>query len=361
MTARNQALVWIGVLAALAAALTLTGGILLPFVAGMAVAYFLDPFADRLEAWGTSRTVATIIITLIFFALLILALVLLVPLLQGQVLSFVEKLPQLVNSFLASIAPLQERVEGLISSDRLEQLRDAAQSSAGTLIAWAGGLLARIWQGGVAFFNLLSLVVITPIVSFYLLRDWDRIVERVDGWLPRRHAPAIREILADIDTTVAGFVRRQGTVCLFLAVFYGVGLTIVGLDFGLTIGLATGLISFVPYFGMLVGMGVAFGVAFAQFTEVLPFVFVFAVFMAGQAVESMFLTPKLVGDRVGLHPVWVIFALLAGGAIFGFTGVLLAVPAAATIGVLIRFFLRRYLESPLYGAGGDEAGEDPDA
>ena len=361
MTARNQALVWIGVLAALVAALMLTSGILLPFVAGMAVAYFLDPFADRLEAWGTSRTVATIIITLIFFAVVILALVLLVPLLQGQVLAFVEKLPQLVSSFLASIAPIQERVEGLISSDRLEQLRDAAQSSAGTLIAWVGGVLARIWQGGVAFFNLLSLVVITPIVSFYLLRDWDRIVERVDSWLPRRQAPAIREIFADIDTTVAGFVRGQGTVCLFLAVFYGVGLTIVGLDFGLTIGLATGLISFVPYFGMLVGMGVAAGVAFAQFTEVLPFVFVFAVFMAGQVVESMFLTPKLVGDRVGLHPVWVIFALLAGGTIFGFTGVLLAVPAAATIGVLIRFFLRRYLESPLYGAGGDEAGKDPDA
>ena len=361
MTARNQALVWIGVLAVLVAALMLTGSILLPFVAGMAVAYFLDPLADRLEAWGTSRTAATIIITLIFFAVVILALVLLVPLLQGQVLAFVEKLPQLVNSVLASIAPLQERVEGLISSDRLEQLRDAAQSSAGTLIAWAGGVLARVWQGGLAFFNLLSLVVITPIVSFYLLRDWDRIVERLDSWLPRRHAPAIREILADIDTTVAGFVRGQGTVCLFLAAFYGVGLTIVGLDFGLTIGLATGLISFVPYFGMLVGMGVAFGVAFAQFTDVLPFVFVFAVFMAGQLVESMFLTPKLVGDRVGLHPVWVIFALLAGAAVFGFTGVLLAVPAAATIGVLIRFFLRQYLNSPLYGAGGDEAGEDPDA
>ena len=185
-------------------------------------------------------------------------------------------------------------------------------------------------------------------VCFYLLRDWDKIVAKIDEWLPRDFASSVRLIAREIDTTVAGFVRGQGTVCLFLAVFYGIGLTVVGLDFGLMVGVLTGFISFIPYFGMLIGMVVALLIAIAQYGEIIEIVLVFAVFGAGQIIESMFLTPRLVGEKVGLHAVWVIFSLMVGGAIFGFTGILLAVPVAATIGVLVRFFLARYLKSSLY-------------
>jgi len=209
-------------------------------------------------------------------------------------------------------------------------------------------------RGGAALFNTISLLVVTPLVAFYLLRDWDRITAAVDGWLPRDHAPEIRGLARDIDGILAGFVRGQGTVCLFLAVFYGLGLHFVGLEFGLLVGLVTGAISFVPYFGMLIGMVTALGIAFVQFNDWTGFAMVIGVFAAGQVIESFFLTPKLVGERVGLHPVWVIFALMAGGAVFGFTGVLMAVPVAATIGVLVRFVVARYLGSELYRGADDE-------
>jgi predicted PurR-regulated permease PerM len=209
----------------------------------------------------------------------------------------------------------------------------------------------------VALFQLISLVVITPLVSFYLLRDWDRIVERIDAYLPRGSAPAIHDQFGKIDRTLAGFIRGQATVCLILGAFYAVGLSLVGLEFGLLIGLGTGLISFIPYFGMMVGLAVGISVALAQFSGLGSVALVAAVFAVGQVAEGNFLTPKLVGDRVGLHPVWVIFALLAGGTLFGFTGILLAVPAAAVIGVLVRFTLESYRDSRLYEGLGDDAGD----
>ena len=193
-------------------------------------------------------------------------------------------------------------------------------------------------------------------MSFYLLRDWDKIIAKVDGWLPRNIAPSIRIITGDIDSTIAGFVRGQGTVCLLLAVFYGVGLTSIGLDFGLILGIMTGLISFIPYFGMLIGMAATLAIVIFQYGEFIQVALVLVVFGIGQVIESMILTPKLVGEKVGLHPVWVIFALMVGGAAFGFTGLLLAVPVAATIGVLVRFALTQYLESDLYSGFSDRDG-----
>ena len=191
----------------------------------------------------------------------------------------------------------------------------------------------------------------TPIVAFYLLRDWDRVVASVDGWLPRRHADEIRSIAREIDGVLSGFLRGQFIVCLALAAFYGVGLSLVGLDFGLIIGISTGLLSFVPIFGMLIGFAVGVGVALAQFGPTLHVILVVVVFMVGQFLEGHVMTPRLVGSRVGLHPVWTIFALLAGGALAGFTGLLVAVPAAAAIGVVARHAIRRYLASAAFKRG----------
>ena len=330
---------------------------LLPFVAGMGVAYFLDPVADRLEKWGFSRTLATSFITSVFFVGVIVLLILLVPLLEGQVVAFIGRLPGYAEALREYAGPLLVRLEASLSAGDMESLGEAAGAYAGQAIKWVGALLANVWSGGVALFQLLSLVVITPLVSFYLLRDWDRIVEQIDAYLPRKSAHVIHEQIGKIDRTVAGFVRGQATVCFILAVYYAVGLSLVGLEFGLLIGLGTGLISFIPYFGMMMGLAAGFGVALAQFSDIGSIALVAGVFAVGQVMEGNFLTPNLVGERIGLHPVWIIFALLAGGTLFGLTGILLAVPAAAVIGVLVRFALERYRDSRLYEGLGDDAGD----
>lgn len=352
MTAQQRAWAWIAGFALSLTALYLLRGVMLPFVAGMAVAYFLDPACDWLEEKGISRMVATTLITAAFFLLAILLLVLLAPLAYGQVVELFQKIPAYAAAVPDKIAPLLERLEPLIGSEGVAELRDILAASTGDMVTWlvrfAGALVTKLE----AVANLVSLLVITPIVSFYLLRDWDHLVAKVDSWLPRAHVETIRAQFREIDRTLAGFVRGQVMVCIILGSFYGIGLSLVGLDFGFVIGFATGLVSFVPFFGMLVGFVVGMGLALAQFDSWLSVGLVAAVFVAGQIIEGNFLTPKMVGERVGLHAVWVIFALLAGGALFGFVGVLLAVPAAAVVGVLVRFGMDRYLESPLYLADG---------
>jgi predicted PurR-regulated permease PerM len=251
-------------------------------------------------------------------------------------------------------------VQTQVSPEEMASIREKIGGAAGpNALAWIGNLLTRIWGGGVALLNLLSLLVITPIVMFYLLRDWDDIVETIDDWLPRPLAPVIREKTIEIDEVLSGFLRGQFSVCLLLGLLYAFGLILVGLDFGLIIGFFTGLISFVPYFGMLIGFAIALGVAIAQFSDWQPVAMVAGVFVIGQFLEGNFITPKLVGERIGLHPAWIIFALLAGGALFGFTGILIAVPTAAVVGVLGRFSIQQYKKSVAYlGSPGPREGAD---
>ncbi len=362
MSREKRILFWLAGLALFLVLLNALSGVLLPFVAGMAIAYFLDPVADKLENWGLSRTVATTVIIAGFFLLAAGVLILLFPLLQAQVLGLASLIPDLIGKLRDIAEPLLQRIQADIAPDALDRLKAAAGSYAGTAIEWLGGLAGGIWKGGMALFSLLSLIIITPVVAFYLLRDWDRIVARLDSYLPRAARPVILEQVAAIDDAIAGFVRGQASVCLVLAVWYGAALTVAGLDSGLLDGLGTGAISFIPYVGAAVGLIVGVGIALVQFPEWTPVIVVALIFIIGQTTESYILTPRLVGGRIGLHPVWIIFALLAGGALLGFTGVLLAVPAAAVIGVLIRFGLGRYLASPLYGGDGpaelNELGDD---
>jgi len=348
---------WAGLagLAVFCLLLYLLRGVLLPFVAGMMVAYFLDPVADRLERAGCSRTLAVALIIAAFFLGVVLLLALLIPAVQVQASGFVERLPGYIDALRGHLVPLVERLLAALPAGELEKLRAAAGDQAGLAIGWMGDLFKGVLSGGVALVNLLSLVVIMPLVAFYMLRDWDRIVAGIDDLLPRPVAPTVRALAADIDRTLAAFVRGQATVCLLLGAFYAVGLSLVGLEFGLIVGLGTGLISFIPYFGMGLGLVVGMGIAVAQFPDWPPIALTAAVFAAGQVIEGNFLTPRLVGGRVGLHPVWVIFAVMAGGALIGFTGVILSIPMAAAIGVLVRFALGRYRQSRLYGAGGSAA------
>jgi predicted PurR-regulated permease PerM len=346
---KRPAVFWLIVIAVFFAGIYLFRAILLPFVAGMAVAYMFDPVCDRLERAGLSRTLATSVVTLGFVAILVLAVLLILPVVVGQIASLIDHLPDYIESLRGQLASAISALESRLSPEIMARIRETLGASSGKIAGWITGVLTGLVTGGVALANLLSLVFITPVVSFYLLRDWDRIVAWVDDCLPRGAAPVVREQTGLIDRTLAGWVRGQFTVCLVLGTFYAAALTLAGLDFGLVIGLMAGLLSFVPFVGAAVGLVGSVGLAFVQFDDWTRIAIIAAIFFVGQVMEGNFLTPRLVGDRVGLHPVWVIFALLAGGALFGFVGVLLAVPVAAALGVLVRFLLQRYLASDVYG------------
>jgi predicted PurR-regulated permease PerM len=348
LTAERRWLIWLAIAIVLGVLVYETRAALTPFIAGMAVAYLLDPLADRLEALGVPRTGAVCIILGSFLALLVLVAILLFPVLQTQVVELAARIPTYIQQVRDAAMQLIDRLQATLSAQEVERLRSAAGNVAGNVVGWLGQILSGLWSGGLAVFNALSLVVIMPVVAFYLLRDWDRIVAHIDGLLPRDGADTIREQVREIDDRLSGFVRGQASVCLALGTWYAVGLTLVGLDFGLLVGIGAGLISFVPYLGTGLGLIVGLGLAVAQYDTWLPIGLVAAVFVSGQMLEGYVLTPRMVGERVGLHPVWVLFALMAGGALLGFTGVLLAVPAAAVMGVLVRFAISRYLQSPLY-------------
>jgi predicted PurR-regulated permease PerM len=348
LTAERRWLIWLAIAIVLGVLVYETRAALTPFIAGMAVAYLLDPLADRLEALGVPRTGAVCIILGSFLALVVLVAILLFPVLQTQVVELAARIPTYIQQVRDAAMQLIDRLQASLSAEEVERLRSAAGNVAGNVVGWLGQILSGLWSGGLAVFNALSLVVIMPVVAFYLLRDWDRIVAHIDGLLPRDGADTIREQVREIDDRLSGFVRGQASVCLALGTWYAVGLTLVGLDFGLLVGIGAGLISFVPYLGTGLGLIAGLGLAVAQYDTWLPIGLVAAVFVSGQMLEGYVLTPRLVGERVGLHPVWVLFALMAGGALLGFTGVLLAVPAAAVIGVLVRFAITRYLQSPLY-------------
>lgn len=348
MTQGQRYKIWLAGLVVTLALLYLLRGVMLPFVAGMALAFFLDPLADRLEKAGLSRTTATAAITGIFFLLAVTLAVLLLPIIQEQVVAFAERIPTYVETLNDRLHPLIVELKRKLSKGDIDKLRTSVGEHTGEAVTWALGVVKQVLTGGLAIINVLSLLFITPIVTFYMLRDWDLMVAKVDSWLPREHADTIREQVAEINRTLAGFIRGQASVCLALGAFYGIGLSLVGLDLGLVIGLGAGLVSFVPYLGTIAGFITGIGLALAQTQSWELPAMVAGIFIAGQLLEGNVLTPKLVGDKVGLHPVWIMFALLAGGGLFGFVGLLLAVPVAAVIGVLSRSALRRYLRSSLY-------------
>jgi len=346
----HQNLVFWGlVLAALIGVLMLLSEILLPFVAGMVLAYFLDPVADRCEDLGMPRALATTVTMAAALLIFVAVFVLIFPLLQEQAVTLFDALPRIYNELRTTLEEVAPRL--------IEKAGTTAQAGE-TLPAWALNVIGRIWRSGMALFNFLSLLFVTPVVAWYLLRDWDRIVAKVDQWLPRPYAEEIRGQMSEIDKRLAGFVRGQAIVCILLAAFYGTGLTALGLDYGLVVGVVAGVISFIPYVGSVTGFVLSMALALVQFDNPWWIGAVALVFIIGQAIEGNFLTPKFVGGRVGLHAVWVILALFAGGALFGFVGILVAVPVAAVIGVLVRYLLQRYLESRYYT--GSVPSEEPE-
>ncbi len=339
---------WLGLFVLFLLAVWLLRSILAPFVAGMAIAYFVDPVADRLERAGLSRLWATVLITLGFFILALAVIIVLAPLVGEQVAGFAERVPAYVQALAHRADPIWRTLKTSLSPRDIEEIRSAAGDYAGTIAGWVAGFARDLVGNSIAVANTLSLIFITPIVTFYFLRDWDRMIATVNGWLPPQHAEGIRQQFRAINHILARYVRGQAMVCLTLAVIYAAGLTAVGLDLGLVVGIGAGALSFIPYFGSVMGFAVGVSLAFAQADGLKLPLEVAVVYVIGNQLEANFLAPRLVGHNIGLHPVWVIFALLAGGALFGFVGLLLALPTAAVIGVLARSALASYLQSPLY-------------
>ena len=320
------------------------GDVLLPFVLGGAIAYFLDPVADKLEEWGASRVLATVIITLVAVCTFVLLILLVVPTLINQSLALIGVVPQLFNDLWAFLTTQFPQI-----LDESSTLNQSLQQAGQTIQSKGGELLNAIFSSALSIINVVMLLVIVPVVAFYLLLDWDNMVAKVDEMLPLDHAPNIRHLASQIDATLASFIRGMGTVCLVLGGYYAIALMLVGLQFGLVVGFVAGALTFIPYIGALFGGALAIGLALFQFWgDWLSIGLVAGIFVLGQVMEGNVLTPKLVGSSVGLHPVWLIFALSVFGTLFGFVGMLVAVPVAAAIGVVARFGIANYKSGRLY-------------
>lgn len=326
-----------------------------PFCWGGAIAYFLDPVTDWFETHGVSRVAATALVTTWVVMTMAFVTILILPLMIDQIRLMISAAPEVVSE--AQVL-LSEKFPGIFEED--STLRRAFTAMEGTIKTGAVSLVENILSSSFLVIDMLIVVVLAPVISFYLLLDWDRMIARIDDLIPREHVDTVRDLASQVDKVLGGFVRGQLSVCAILGLFYAVALLLAGLKFGIVIGLLAGLISFIPFIGSIIGGLLSVGLATVQFWNDPIWIAVIAgIFGIGQVVEGNVLTPYLVGGSVGLHPVWLMFALSAFGSFFGFSGLLIAVPAAAVIGVLTRFILARYRQGRLYQ--GPQTGAEPDA
>jgi predicted PurR-regulated permease PerM len=338
-----------GLLVVVWLALNLFASILLPFVAASGIAYVLDPPCSRLARAHVPRALAALVLIVGLILVMLLFVLLLYPLIVDQIGILVGHVPDYVRSLSNFASGTIARLQQHLGPEYVDaKISDLVSNQFGAMLGFVAGAASHVVGGGYALFNVLSLLVVTPVVAFYLLRDWPKVVAMMDSWLPRRMQGVVRAQAREVDRILSAWVRGQAMCCMILAIFYALALSIVGLELGLVVGLAAGFLSFIPYVGTITGAIVSIALACAQFPTWEGVLRIGVVFAVGQVLEGYVIYPRFLGDRVELPAVWVIFALFAGGAAFGFLGVMLAVPVAATVGVLARFWLRRYLKSPLY-------------
>lgn len=343
---------WLGSVLVLGLLLWVFSPILLPFVLGVVIAYLLNPAVNALGQFKISRIVSTLIILGGFFAVLVCGLGILFPIVSAEIMKLLKNTPDYLNQLWAMTEPYRASLEKHIGDEEMEQLRSNIESSSGKLLTLSQNFLGGLVSSGQAFIGFMSVMIITPVVAFYMMIEWPRITKWIDSYIPKHHYTTVRQILDEINEKLSGFIRGQFLVAFVLGVFYATAMKIAGLNFGLVIGIAAGLLSIIPMVGSTVGLLAGITVAYFQTYEFSYVATIAAIFLAGQIFEGYVLTPKLVGDRVGLHPLWILFALMAGGALFGFVGVLIAVPVAAVISVLVAFVLMQYKQSNFYSAKG---------
>ena len=359
LSLERQLALWGLALLALGLALYFLSPVLAPFVAGTALGYLLDPIADRLQRLGLSRLGAAGLLLVVFLFVVGTAAVIVVPILSHQLAGFITSLPGYLQTLHGLLTQWSERVTsdsingwlrefelgGTATFDAQKYINDLT-SQAATLL---GDFLKSLLWRGYALINVVSLIVITPVVAFYMLLDWDHMVTIIDDLIPPRHRDDVRSLARDIDRALAGFVRGQSLVCLFLGVWYAGGLSAIGLNFGFLIGVSAGFLSFIPYVGSITAFVLSIIVAIVQgWPHINLPIEAVAIVTTGLIMDGYVLSPRLVGASVGLHPVWIMFALLAFGALFGFTGLIVAVPVAAALGAFMRFLAQRYRTSALY-------------
>jgi predicted PurR-regulated permease PerM len=340
---------WIATFAVVIAVVILLQEVLLPFVAGMMLAYLLDPIANRLEWLGVNRLFATLAIVALVIVLVAALVVLTAPTIIRELSHFIEDVPLYVRR-LHTLAtdPTRPWLSKIVGGGLAETERSIGDLTT-FASSWFDTILRSAWSGGRVLISFVSLGIVTPIVAFYLLYDWNKMIAAIDNWVPPVRRETVRALAREVDDTIGGFVRGQSALCVILALYYAAALRLMGLEHGALIGVAAGLISFIPYLGSLSGLVISTSVAIAQFwPDWMPILLVPAVFFVGQALSDYVLAPYLVGRRVHLNPVWMMFALFAFGHLFGFVGVLIAVPLASAIGVLMRFAFRQYYTSSFY-------------
>lgn len=346
---------WLAVLALVVLAIALIKDILLPFVVGIVLAYFLNPVADRLSSLGLNRAVASALIVSAVAALVVTALYLLAPVLIAQAQNLANVLPGEVERLMSAVETYARERLGSRYPDVEQSLSRSSQSMAENVTNIVGWLASSLWDRSLAIFNFFTLLLVTPVVMFYLLVDWHPMIQKIDGWLPRDHAGTLRKLAQDVNDAVAAFIRGQGTVCLILGTFYALALSLLGLNYGLLVGVMTGVLTFIPFVGWATGLITGTTLAVIQYwPDLLPIAAVVGVFAVGQALDAAFLSPKIVGSKIGLHPVWLIFSLFVFSYLFGIVGTLIAVPLAAATGVIVRFLIQAYLDSSFYQGAGTE-------
>lgn len=349
MNAKSQFLFWAGVFLLTALFIFVFRSMLTPFVAGIVIAYLLNPLVERLERRNISRLLATLLILFLFFLIALALLILITPPLYRELVELAENIPSYIDGLWERLRPIISSFGGGEDLESLDQgLREVVRDNFSNALNVSANVVAALIGGGRAFANFLSLLVITPLVSFFLMVEWNSIVDWVDDLLPRKSQDKIRELISEIDRKISGFIRGQLMVALSLGVVYAVALSMVGLEFGFLLGLAAGVLSIIPLFGSIVGLVVGSLVAWFQSGDLLFTGTIVVIFVVGQLVEGNFITPKFLSGSVGLHPLWILFALLAGSALFGIVGMMIAVPVAATVGVLLNFAIENYKSSSYY-------------
>jgi predicted PurR-regulated permease PerM len=332
---------WLASLALLTIVIVLLREVLLPFVAGLALAYLLDPLVTRLERIGMHRAVATLLILAVFFLGVITLLLLAIPIIVTEIVSLIDKLPGYMTRLQALVLDPSRPALGKIIDAGLAEADRSSGELASVGANWLTQFLRSLWAEGRMLVSIVSLLVVTPIITAYLVNDWHRILVALDNLVPVPQRPTVRALAREIDSKISAFLRGQGTICLMLAAFYALALRSMGLNHGLVIGILAGLLGFIPYFGSLTGLVLSVGVAVVQFGLTWPpILIVVGIFLVGQMIADYVLAPYFVGSKVHLNPVWLLFALFSFGYLFGFIGLLIAVPLAAAIGVLVRFALR---------------------
>ncbi|MDR3424620.1 MAG: AI-2E family transporter [Alphaproteobacteria bacterium] len=340
---------WLLTLAAFIGVLWLFQPVLLPFLAGLAIAYFLEPAVTALEKHKVRRWIGALTVLSGFLFLVGTIILLISPMLNHQIGALINALPDYTTKIREHYLPWAQNWLARFSPEDVEKIRNAAAQSTGNAVGWLSQTVKQIVSGGFALVDAVALSILTPVTAFHALRDWGKLTKTVDELIPRRYYETVREQMTEIDLTLSGFIRGQAIVCVILGVIYSTGLSLNGLKYGATVGIVAGVLTIVPYVGTVFGWVTSVILACVQFDgDWLRIGLVVAVFAVGHFFEAYILTPRFVGNRVGLHPVWILFALIAGVKLMGFTGVLIAVPTAAVIGVLVRFGVRQYKASAMY-------------